>query len=217
MLNYDYQLEPLRTWFLNESPKNSVLMFKEKCDHLLVSPETFMEMVVDNDFMGELQSYINDINHAHNEITKINNFISHNKDEEDGFTAFEYIMMSKKTLSDESVSFINDQFNFIRDMHNIASHIKATNTEDAYQTFVNQVKDLLKEVCAKREKLSSYLTDYSIFISECLTVAEANEKYKEIAEDETDNILNENAYDSFMKNGKVFLDNVMRAKMMMEG
>lgn len=202
-LNYDYQLEPLREWFLNESPKDAVLDFKKKCDFLLESPDSFMNMVVEPGFIKGMQDCMSKIEHSKGEIDKIYNFIEHNQDEEEGLTAFEYLLCTKKQLSDESVAFIGSQFEFFKDIYEISSQLKNRSSEDEYEAYLAQVKEVLVATCAGKEKMCNYLQNYADFMSELQSVAEANEKYNAITG------MTSEQYESFLRNGKGIIDTLL--------
>lgn len=202
-LNYDYQLEPLRNWFLNESPKEAVLAFKKKCEYLLESPDSFMNMVVEPEFIKGMRECMDNIEHSKGEIDKIYNFIEHNQDEDEGLTAFEYLLCTKKQLSDESVSFIGSQFEFYKDMYEISSQLKSRSSDDEYAAYLAQVKEILVKTCSEREMMCNYLQNYADFMSELQSVAEANEKYNAITG------MSSEQYESFLRNGKGIIDTLM--------
>ncbi|MCQ2199116.1 MAG: hypothetical protein MJZ19_05280 [Paludibacteraceae bacterium] len=205
-LNYKYQLEPLRTWFLTESPKEAVISFREMCETLLDTPDSFMENIMNEEFIKKMNGYMNEINKSNDQLEKIVNFLEHNHDEEEGYTAFEYLLVRKHNVSQESVGFIRSQYNFFLDIHAISDQVKRNNEESEFEAYKDQVKEILKSSCAKKNEMCSYLNDYATFMSELESVTEANEKYPEVQE------LDQEGFESFLMNGVQIIDNYRKIK-----
>lgn len=205
------KLEQLRLWFLKESPMEAVLNFKDKCWRLLESPKTFIEMISDDETINAMSVDLSKILTVQKQLVEIKKFIDQNcQDSEDGYSPFEYLFTTKTSLSEERLAFIKEQFIFFRKIHEIASQIKQNNSEEDFETFVEQVIPLLEKTCGNREQLDSYLAEYAAFMGDCLTIEQANERYKEI--ETITYVMDQKAYDSFMKNGKVILDQVREYK-----
>lgn len=210
MLSKD-KLEQLREWFLKESPMEAVLSFKDKCARLLESPKTFIEMISDDGIINAMSVDLSKILAVQKQLVEIKSFIDQNcQDSEDGYSPFEYLFTTKTTLSEERLAFIKEQFVFFKKIHEIASQIKRNNPEEDFEAFVDQVIPLLEKTCGNREQLDNYLAEYAAFMGDCLTVEQANERYKEI--EEITYVMDQKAYDSFMKNGKVIIDQVREYK-----
>lgn len=199
-LNEKYQLEPLREWFLKESPKDAVLDFKEKVEILLDSPDSFLEHIMEDDFLEAMNSDMKKIDRSIEEVNRISDFITHNADEDEGLTPFEYLLSSKDIIGKESVDFIRSQYMFFVDMNAITSSVRYNNPEGEYEAYKSKLKELLKETCGKRKKLCDYLESYATFMSELMQVEEANEKYAAIAE------MDSHQYEKFLEEGKDLLD-----------
>lgn len=199
-LNEKYQLEPLREWFLKESPKDAVLDFKEKVETLLDSPDSFLEHIMEDDFLEAMNSDMKKIDRSIEEVNRISDFITHNADEDEGLTPFEYLLSSKDIIGKESVDFIRSQYMFFVDMNAITSSVRYNNPEGEYEAYKSQLKELLKETCGKKGELCGYLESYATFMSELMNVEEANEKYAAIAE------MDSNQYEKFLEEGKDLLD-----------
>ena len=204
------KLEQLRNWFLKESPKEAVLTFKDKCGKLLESDTTFIEMISDDTIINSMSEEMNKILKVQSQLMEIKAFLEQNQKSEGGYSPFEYLFTSKITLSEERFEFIQEQFVFFRKIHEIASQIKQNNSQEDFESFVEQVVPILENTCRNRDKLDNYLKDYAEFMSDCLTVEQANERYKEI--EEITYVMDQKAYDSFMKNGKVIIDQVREYK-----
>ncbi len=205
MLNKE-KLEQLREWFLKESPIDAVLSFKDKCGRLLESPKTFMEMISDDEIIHSMTTDLSKILAVQQQLAEIKTFLNKNQESEGGFSPFEYLFVSKTTLSEEKIEFIKEQYIFFKKINAIASQIKQNNSQEDYEAFVEQVIPLLEKTCGNREKLDSYLEEYADFMGDCLTVEEADERYKQI--DDFVYVMDQNAYDSFIQNGKVIIDQV---------
>lgn len=206
MLNEKYQLEPLREWFLKESPKNAVLDFKEKVERLLDNPESFLANILDKGFIESMNRDMVKIDESIEEVNRISDFITHNADEEEGLTPFEYLLSTKDIIGRESVAFIRSQFLFFMDMHSITLGVRYNNPEDEYEAFVEKLKDLLKETCSKKDKLCEYLESYATFMSELMNVEEANDKYAAVKE------MDSSQYERFLEEGKDLLDMMAESK-----
>lgn len=202
MLNEKYQLEPLREWFLKESPKEAVLDFKDKVETLLESPDSFLDHIMEKGFLEGMNNDMKKIDRSIEEVDRISDFITHNADEEEGLTPFEYLLSSKDTIGRESVDFIRSQYLFFADMHAITSSVRHNNPEEEYEAYKVKLKELLRETCAKKGKLCEYLEAYATFMSELMNVEEANEKYAAIAE------MDGEQYERFLEEGKDLLDMV---------
>lgn len=203
------KLEQLRLWFLKESPMEAVLNFKDKCWRLLESPKTFIEMISDDETINAMSVDLSKILTVQKQLVEIKSFIDQNC-QDSGYSPFEYLFTTKTSLSKERLAFIKEQFIFFRKIHEIASQIKQNNSEEDFETFVEQVIPLLEKTCGNREQLDSYLAEYAAFMGDCLTIEQANERYKEI--ETITYVMDQKAYDSFMKNGKVILDQVREYK-----
>ena len=205
------KLEQLRLWFLKESPMEAVLNFKDKCWRLLESPKTFIEMISDDETINAMSVDLSKILTVQKQLVEIKNYIDQNcQDSEDGYSPFECLFTTKTTLSEERLAFIKEQFIFFRKIHEIASQIKQNNSKEDFEAFVEQVIPLLEKTCGNRDKLDNYLAEYAAFMGDCLTIEQANERYKEI--ETITYVMDQKAYDSFMKNGKVILDQVREYK-----
>lgn len=209
MLNKE-KLEQLREWFLKESPTEAVLSFKEKCGRLLESPKNFIEMISDDETINSMSIDLSKILAVQKQLLEIKDFLDRNQQSEGGYSPFEYLFISKATLSEERLNFIKEQYLFFKKINAIASQIKQNNSEEEFETFVEQVIPLLEKTCGNREKLDNYLAEYAAFMGDCLTVEQANERYKEI--EEITYVMDQKAYDSFIKNGKVIIDQVREYK-----
>lgn len=205
------KLEQLREWFLKESPMEAVLNFKDKCWRLLESPKTFIEMISDDETINAMSVDLSKILTVQKQLVEIKSFIDQNcQDSEDGYSPFEYLFTTKTTLSEERLAFIKEQFIFFKKIHEIASQIKQNNSKEDFEAFVEQVIPLLEKTCGNRDKLDNYLAEYAAFMGDCLTIEQANERYKEI--ETITYVMDQKAYDSFMKNGKVIIDQVREYK-----
>ncbi len=205
------KLEQLREWFLKENTMEAVLNFKEKCWRLLESPKTFIEMISDGEIINAMSVDLSKILTVQKQLVEINKFIDQNcQDSEDGYSPFEYLFTTKTKLSEERLAFIKEQFIFFKKINEIASQIKQNNSEEDFAAFVEQVIPLLEKTCGNREKLDNYLVEYAAFMGDCLTVEQANERYKEI--ETITYVMDQKAYDSFIKNGKVIIDQVREYK-----
>lgn len=200
------KLEQLREWFLKESPIDAVLSFKDKCGRLLESPKTFIEMISDDEVINAMSADLSKILTVQQQLVEIRTFLEQSQESEGGFSPFEYLFVSKTTLSEEKIDFIKEQYVFFKKINAIASQIRQNNSQEDYEAFVAQVVPLLEKTCENREKLNNYLEEYAEFMSDCLTVDQANERYKLL--DEIVYVMDQNAYDSFLENGKVIIDQV---------
>lgn len=205
-LNYKYQLEPLRTWFLTESLKESVISFREMCETLLDTPDSFMENIMKEEFIQKMNGLMNEINKSNDQLEKIINILEHNHDENEGYTAFQYLLVRRHNVSQESVGFIGSQYNFYSDIHAISDQVKRNNDESEFESYKEQVKEILKTSCAKKEEMCRYLDDYATFMSELESVTETNEKYSEVQE------LNQEGFESFLMNGIQIIENYQKIK-----
>lgn len=205
------KLEQLREWFLKESLIESVLSFKEKCGRLLESPKTFIEMVSDDETIASMSADLSKILAVQGQLVEIRNFLDQNQQTEGGYTPFEYLFTTKITLSEEKLAFIKEQYLFYKQIHAIASQIKQSNSEEDFEAFVEQAIPILENTCGNKEKMDSYLAEYANFMSDCLTVEQANERYKEI--ETITHVMDQKSYESFLKNGKVIIDQVMDYKL----
>lgn len=209
MLNKE-KLEQLRDWFLKENTKEAVLSFKEKCGRLLESPKAFIEMISDNEIINSMGTDLSKILTVQKQLVDIKNYIEQGQNCEDGFSPFEYLFTTKITLSEEKIAFIKEQFIFFKKINEIASQIKQNNPKEDFDAFVEQVIPLLEKTCGNRDKLDKYLAEYAEFMGDCLTVDEANKRYKEI--EAITYVMDEKAYNSFINNGKVIIDQVREYK-----
>lgn len=200
------KLEQLREWFLKESPIDAVLSFKDKCGRLLESPKTFIEMISDDETIDSMTTDLSKILTVQKQLVEIKNFLDQNQESEGGYSPFEYLFVSKTKLSEEKIEFIKEQYVFFKKINAIASQIKQNNSKEDYDAFVEQVIPLLEKTCGNRDKLDNYLKEYAEFMGNCLTVEEANERYKQI--DDIVYVMDQNAYESFLQNGKVIIDQV---------
>ena len=200
------KLEQLREWFLKESPIDAVLSFKDKCGRLLESPKTFIEMISDDETIDSMTTDLSKILTVQKQLVEIKNFLDQNQESEGGYSPFEYLFVSKTKLSEEKIEFIKEQYVFFKKINSIASQIKQNNSKEDYDAFVEQVIPILEKTCGNRDKLDSYLKEYAEFMGNCLTVEEANERYKQI--DDIVYVMDQNAYESFLQNGKVIIDQV---------
>ena len=200
------KLEQLREWFLKESPIDAVLSFKDKCGRLLESPKTFIEMISDDETIDSMTTDLSKILTVQKQLVEIKNFLDQNQESEGGYSPFEYLFVTKTKLSEEKIEFIKEQYVFFKKINAIASQIKQNNSKEDYDAFVEQVIPLLEKTCGNRDKLDSYLKEYAEFMGNCLTVEEANERYKQI--DDIVYVMDQNAYESFLQNGKVIIDQV---------
>ena len=200
------KLEQLREWFLKESPIDAVLNFKDKCGRLLESPKTFIEMISDDETIDSMTTDLSKILTVQKQLVEIKNFLDQNQESEGGYSPFEYLFVSKTKLSEEKIEFIKEQYVFFKKINAIASQIKQNNSKEDYDAFVEQVIPLLEKTCGNRDKLDNYLKEYAEFMGNCLTVEEANERYKQI--DDIVYVMDQNAYESFLQNGKVIIDQV---------
>ncbi len=200
------KLEQLREWFLKESPIDAVLSFKDKCGRLLESPKTFIEMISDDETIVSMTTDLSKILTVQKQLVEIKNFLDQNQESEGGYTPFEYLFITKTKLSEEKIEFIKEQYIFFKKINAIASQIKQNNSKEDYEAFVEQVIPLLEKTCGNRDKLDSYLKEYAEFMGNCLTVEEANERYKQL--DNIVYVMDQNAYESFLQNGKVIIDQV---------
>lgn len=204
------KLEQLREWFLKESPMEAVLNFKEKCGRLLESPKTFIEIISDDEIINAMRADLSKILTVQEQLMEIKNFLDKNQETKGGYSPFEYLFSTKATLSEERLAFIKEQFIFFQKINAIASQIKQNNSKEEFEAFVEQVVPLLEKTCGNRDKLDSYLAEYAAFMGDCLTVEEANERYKQI--EEITYVMDQKAYDAFMQNGKVIIDQVREYK-----
>lgn len=200
------KLEQLREWFLKESPIDAVLSFKEKCGRLLESPKTFIEMISDDETINSMSTDLSKILTVQKQLVEIKDFLDQNQESEGGYSPFEYLFVSKTKLSEEKIEFIKEQYIFFKKINAIASQIKQNNSKEDYEAFVEQVIPLLEKTCGNRDKLDSYLEEYAEFMGDCLTVEEANERFKQL--DNIVYVMDQNAYESFLQNGKVIIDQV---------
>lgn len=200
------KLEQLREWFLKESPIDAVLSFKDKCGRLLESPKTFIEMISDDETINSMSDDLSKILTVQKQLVEIKDFLDQNQEFEGGYSPFEYLFVSKTKLSEEKIEFIKEQYIFFKKINAIASQIKQNNSKEDYEAFVEQVIPLLEKTCGNRDKLDSYLEEYAEFMGDCLTVEEANERFKQL--DNIIYVMDQNAYESFLQNGKVIIDQV---------
>jgi len=200
------KLEQLREWFLKESPIDAVLSFKDKCGRLLESPKTFIEMISDDETINSMSADLSKILTVQKQLVEIKNFLDQNQESEGGYSPFEYLFVTKTKLSEEKIEFIKEQYIFFKKINAIASQIKQNNSKEDYDAFVEQVIPLLEKTCGNRDKLDSYLEEYAEFMGDCLTVEEANERFKQL--DNIVYVMDQNAYESFLQNGKVIIDQV---------
>lgn len=200
------KLEQLRDWFLKESPIDAVLSFKDKCGRLLESPKTFIEMISDDETINSMSADLSKILTVQKQLVEIKNFLDQNQESEGGYSPFEYLFVTKTKLSEEKIEFIKEQYIFFKKINAIASQIKQNNSKEDYDAFVEQVIPLLEKTCGNRDKLDNYLEEYAEFMGDCLTVEEANERFKQL--DNIVYVLDQNAYESFLQNGKVIIDQV---------
>lgn len=200
------KLEQLREWFLKESPIDAVLSFKDKCSRLLESPKTFIEMISDDETINSMSTDLSKILTVQKQLVEIKDFLDQNQESEGGYSPFEYLFVSKTKLSEEKIEFIKEQYIFFKKINAIASQIKQNNSKEDYEAFVEQVVPLLEKTCGNRDKLDSYLEEYAEFMGDCLTVEEANERFKQL--DNIVYVMDQNAYESFLQNGKVIIDQV---------
>ena len=200
------KLEQLREWFLKESPIDAVLSFKDKCGRLLESPKTFIEMISDDETINSMSTDLSKILTVQKQLVEIKDFLDQNQESEGGYSPFEYLFVSKTKLSEEKIEFIKEQYIFFKKINAIASQIKQNNSKEDYEAFVEQVIPLLEKTCGNRDKLDSYLEEYAKFMGDCLTVEEANERFKQL--DNIVYVMDQNAYESFLQNGKVIIDQV---------
>lgn len=149
---------------------------------------------------------MNEINKSNDQLEKIINFLEHNHDEDEGYTAFEYLLVRKHNVSQESVGFIRSQYNSYLDIHAISDQVKRNNDESEFESYKEQVKEILKTSCAKKEEMCRYLDDYATFMSELESVTEANEKYSEVQE------LNQEGFESFLMNVIQIIENYQKIK-----
>ena len=200
------KLEQLREWFLKESPIDAVLSFKDKCGRLLESPKTFIEMISNDETINSMSTDLSKILTVQKQLVEIKDFLDQNQESEGGYSPFEYLFVSKTKLSEEKIEFIKEQYIFFKKINAIASQIKQNNSKEDYEAFVEQVIPLLEKTCGNRDKLDSYLEEYAEFMGDCLTVEEANERFKQL--DNIIYVMDQNAYESFLQNGKVIIDQV---------
>ena len=200
------KLEQLREWFLKESPIDAVLSFKDKCGRLLESPKTFIEMISDDETIDSMTTDLSKILTVQKQLVEIKNFLDQNQESEGGYSPFEYLFVTKTKLSEEKIEFIKEQYIFFKKINAIASQIKQNNSKEDYDAFVEQVIPLLEKTCGNRDKLDNYLEEYAEFMGDCLTVEEANERFKQL--DNIVYVMDQNAYESFLQNGKVIIDQV---------
>lgn len=200
------KLEQLREWFLKESPIDAVLSFKDKCGRLLESPKTFIEMISDDETINSMSDDLSKILTVQKQLVEIKNFLDQNQESEGGYSPFEYLFVSKTKLSEEKIEFIKEQYIFFKKINAIASQIKQNNSKEDYDAFVEQVIPFLEKTCGNRDKLDNYLEEYAEFMGDCLTVEEANERFKQL--DNIVYVMDQNAYESFLQNGKVIIDQV---------
>ncbi|MEE1082900.1 MAG: hypothetical protein UH850_04075 [Paludibacteraceae bacterium] len=200
------KLEQLREWFLKESPIDAVLSFKDKCGRLLESPKTFIEMISDDETINSMSADLSKILTVQKQLVEIKNFLDQNQESEGGYSPFEYLFVTKTKLSEEKIEFIKEQYIFFKKINAIASQIKQNNSKEDYDAFVEQVIPLLEKTCGNRDKLDNYLEEYAEFMGDCLTVEEANERFKQL--DNIVYVMDQNAYESFLQNGKVIIDQV---------
>lgn len=200
------KLEQLREWFLKESPIDAVLSFKDKCSRLLESPKTFIEMISDDETINSMSADLSKILTVQKQLVEIKNFLDQNQESEGGYSPFEYLFVTKTKLSEEKIEFIKEQYIFFKKINAIASQIKQNNSKEDYEAFVEQVIPLLEKTCGNRDKLDNYLEEYAEFMGDCLTVEEANERFKQL--DNIVYVMDQNAYESFLQNGKVIIDQV---------
>lgn len=205
------KLEQLRQWFLKESPREAVLNFKDKSGRLLESPKTFVEMISGDDIIESMGIELSKILTVQSQLVEIQKFLEQNQETEGGYTPFEYLFTTKISLSEERLDFIKEQYLFFKKIHVIASQIKQNNSKEDFEAFVEQVVPLLEKTCENREKLDSYLAEYAEFMSDCLTIEQADERYKEL--EEIMQVMDEKSYESFIKNAKVILDKVREYKL----
>lgn len=200
------KLEQLREWFLKESPIDAVLSFKDKCGRLLESPKTFIEMISDDETINSMSADLSKILTVQKQLVEIKNFLDQNQESEGGYSPFEYLFVTKTKLSEEKIEFIKEQYIFFKKINAIASQIKQNNSKEDYDAFVEQVIPLLEKTCGNIDKLDNYLEEYAEFMGDCLTVEEANERFKQL--DNIVYVMDQNAYESFLQNGKVIIDQV---------
>ncbi|MEE1064288.1 MAG: hypothetical protein UH071_11545 [Paludibacteraceae bacterium] len=199
-------MEQLREWFLKESPIDAVLSFKDKCGRLLESPKTFIEMISDDETINSMSADLSKILTVQKQLVEIKNFLDQNQESEGGYSPFEYLFVTKTKLSEEKIEFIKEQYIFFKKINAIASQIKQNNSKEDYDAFVEQVIPLLEKTCGNIDKLDNYLEEYAEFMGDCLTVEEANERFKQL--DNIVYVMDQNAYESFLQNGKVIIDQV---------
>ncbi|MBR5208213.1 MAG: hypothetical protein IKV67_00030 [Paludibacteraceae bacterium] len=200
------KLEQLREWFLKESPIDAVLSFKDKCGRLLESPKTFIEMISDDETINSMSTDLSKILTVQKQLVEIKNFLDQNQESEGGYSPFEYLFVTKTKLSEEKIEFIKEQYIFFKKINAITSQIKQNNSKEDYDAFVEQLIPLLEKTCGNRDKLDNYLEEYAEFMGDCLTVEEANERFKQL--DNIVYVMDQNAYESFLQNGKVIIDQV---------
>ena len=191
---------------MKESPIDAVLSFKDKCGRLLESPKTFIEMISDDETINSMSTDLSKILTVQKQLVEIKDFLDQNQESEGGYSPFEYLFVSKTKLSEEKIEFIKEQYIFFKKINAIASQIKQNNSKEDYEAFVEQVIPLLEKTCGNRDKLDSYLEEYAEFMGDCLTVEEANERFKQL--DNIIYVMDQNAYESFLQNGKVIIDQV---------
>ena len=191
---------------MKESPIDAVLSFKDKCGRLLESPKTFIEMISDDKTINSMSTDLSKILTVQKQLVEIKNFLDQNQESEGGYSPFEYLFVTKTKLSEEKIEFIKEQYIFFKKINAIASQIKQNNSKEDYEAFVEQVIPLLEKTCGNRDKLDNYLEEYAEFMGDCLTVEEANERFKQL--DNIVYVMDQNAYESFLQNGKVIIDQV---------
>ena len=126
------KLEQLREWFLKESPIDAVLSFKDKCGRLLESPKTFIEMISDDEIINAMSADLSKILTVQQQLVEIRTFLEQSQESEGGFSPFEYLFVSKTTLSEEKIDFIKEQYVFFKKINAIASQIRQNNSQEAH-------------------------------------------------------------------------------------
>ena len=163
-------------------------------------------MISDDETINSMSTDLSKILTVQKQLVEIKDFLDQNQESEGGYSPFEYLFVSKTKLSEEKIEFIKEQYIFFKKINAIASQIKQNNSKEDYEAFVEQVIPLLEKTCGNRDKLDSYLEEYAEFMGDCLTVEEANERFKQL--DNIIYVMDQNAYESFLQNGKVIIDQV---------
>lgn len=209
-LNYKYQLDPLREWFLKESPKEAVIDFKERALALLNNPDDFVELIQDKEFVDAMNKDVMKIEKSFEELETISNFIDYNSDEDEGITPFEYLIGSKVTVGRDTYEFIRSQFHFYMDIHAMIEGQRYSDPE-ALAPFLEALKKILESTCEKKENLRNHLDGYAAYMSELQSVEEANNSYAMIE------CMTEENYENFLKRGTLMINNLLEARKQMEG